>query len=79
MIRQEDLNGVVDLLVEVDRAGIRQCRAVGVEGVGNARRVGDDLFNDVRRREPEPNGGESFDVRSDGIRVGLSPDLDMAL
>ena len=44
-VAQEDLDRPVDLLVEVDRAGLGQRRPVGVESVGQALRVRDELFD----------------------------------
>ena len=49
-IGQQDLDGPVDLLVEVDRTGFGQRRAVRFEAFGDARRVGD--------QPPRPAAGE---------------------
>ncbi len=75
-IGQEDLDGPVDLLVEVDRSAFGQGAPVPVEPFADPLGVGDLLLHDVRRGEPEPDGGEGADVRGDRVGVGLTPDLE---
>ena len=78
-VGQQDLDGPVDLLVEIDRAGVGQRGAVAVESLGDARGVGHGLFDQIGGGEPEPDGGEGLEIRGDRVGVGLAADLDVAL
>ena len=78
-IGQQDLYGPVDLLVEVDGAGLAQRGAVTVEALGDARRIGDGLFDQMRCGQAEPDGRQGLDVGGDGVGVGLPADLDEPL
>ena len=64
---------------EIDGAGVRQSGAVAAEPLGDAGGVGDGLLDQLRRGEPEPDGGEGLNVGGHGVRVALSPDLDVLL
>ena len=78
-IGQEDLDGLVDLLVEIDGTEVRQGRTVGGEPLGDARRVGNGFFDHGRRGQSEPDGRESLEVGSHGVGIGLPADFDVAL
>ena len=78
-IGQQDLDRPVDLLVEVDGARVREGGAVAVETLGDARRVGDGLFDQMRCGEAEPDGRQGLEIRGDRIGVGLPTDLNEAL
>ena len=78
-IGQEDLDGPVDLLVEVDRSEVGQRRPVATEPVGDARCVGDRLLHGLRPIEPEPDGGKGADEGGDRVGIGLAADLEELL
>ncbi len=78
-IGQQDLEGPIDLLVEVDRTEVGQCGPVQRESLGDSGRVRHGLLDELRGGEPEPDGGKGLDVRRHSVRVGLTPYLDVAL
>ena len=78
-IGEQDLEGAIDLLVEVHCAKVGQRGPVRREPLGYSGRIGHGLLDECRGREAEPDGGEGLDVRRNRVRVGLAPDLDVAL
>ena len=78
-IGHQDLDGPVDLLVEVDRPEVRQGGTVTIESLGDARRIGHRLLDGLRRVEPEPDGGQGADIGGDRVGVRLAPNVEQSL
>src|SRR5664280_1800576 len=78
-IGHQDLDGTVDLLVEVDRPEVRQGGTVTIESLGDARRIGHRLLDGLRRVEPEPDGGQGADIGGDRVGVRLAPNVEQSL
>ena len=78
-IGHQDLDGPVDLLVEVDGAPLGQGGPVAVEAVGHAGGVGHGLLDLGWGSQSQPDGGQGGQIGRHRVGVGLSADVEGGL
>ena len=65
----EDLDRPVDLLVEIERAGVSERRAIAVEAVANTHGVREAPLRRARVDELQPDGRQGLEVGGQHVRI----------